>query len=186
MHDRGDHRRPGSARALSAAVRDGGEGWRRCVRHVLVQLGQRTAYVREQASPHGRAARSVGIHGLRAVRLLRGSQRGADAARRNGSRDAGTGHRQSAAASVLTSRRANLNAALADGQITVADIDTALSRRYTQMFRLGIFDRPVAQTPIDAAPTARSRARSASNPRCCSRTRTALLPLDARHSAPSR
>ncbi|MBN3790956.1 glycoside hydrolase family 3 C-terminal domain-containing protein [Burkholderia sp. Ac-20353] len=42
-----------------------------------------------------------------------------------------------------------LNAALAAGQIKVSDIDTALTRRYTQMFRLGIFDRPVAQTPID-------------------------------------
>jgi beta-glucosidase len=45
---------------------------------------------------------------------------------------------------------ANLSAAIASGQITVADIDKALSRRYTQMFRLGIFDRPIVQTPIDA------------------------------------
>ncbi|MGU7775779.1 beta-glucosidase [Burkholderia sp. MR1-5-21] len=44
-----------------------------------------------------------------------------------------------------------LNAALAAGQIKVSDIDTALTRRYTQMFRLGIFDRPVAQTAIDQA-----------------------------------
>jgi beta-glucosidase len=46
---------------------------------------------------------------------------------------------------------ANLQAALDSGQITMANIDTALARRYTQMFKLGIFDRPVAQTPIDAA-----------------------------------
>lgn len=46
---------------------------------------------------------------------------------------------------------ANLTAALAAGQITVADIDRALSRRYYEMFRLGIFDRPLVQTPIDAA-----------------------------------
>jgi beta-glucosidase len=45
---------------------------------------------------------------------------------------------------------ANLSAAIANGRLTVATIDTALSRRYTQMFRLGVFDRPVAQTPIDA------------------------------------
>jgi beta-glucosidase len=45
----------------------------------------------------------------------------------------------------------NLNAALAAGQLKVSDIDTALGRRYTQMFRLGIFDRPVTQTAIDQA-----------------------------------
>jgi beta-glucosidase len=45
---------------------------------------------------------------------------------------------------------AKLTAALNANLITVADIDQALGRRYTQMFRLGIFDRPVAQTPIDA------------------------------------
>ncbi len=45
----------------------------------------------------------------------------------------------------------NLGAALDAGQITVSDINTALGRRYKQMFRLGIFDRPVAQNPIDAA-----------------------------------
>ena len=46
---------------------------------------------------------------------------------------------------------ANFSAAFAAGQITVADIDRALSRRYDEMFRLGIFDRPLVQTPIDAA-----------------------------------
>ncbi|GAC1323634.1 MAG: glycoside hydrolase family 3 C-terminal domain-containing protein [Collimonas sp.] len=45
----------------------------------------------------------------------------------------------------------NLNAALAANQIKVSNIDTALTRRYTQMFKFGIFDRPVAQTPIDQA-----------------------------------
>jgi beta-glucosidase len=43
----------------------------------------------------------------------------------------------------------NLRTALAAGQITESDIDTALARRYTQMFRMGIFDRPIALTPID-------------------------------------
>jgi len=42
-----------------------------------------------------------------------------------------------------------LNAALEAGEISVADIDTALLRRYTQMFKLGIFERAVVQTPID-------------------------------------
>ena len=43
-----------------------------------------------------------------------------------------------------------INAALTAGQIKQSDIDTALGRRYTQMFKLGIFDRPVTQTAIDA------------------------------------
>ena len=37
---------------------------------------------------------------------------------------------------------------MASGEIAQADIDLALWRRYVQMFRLGIFDRPVVQTSI--------------------------------------
>jgi beta-glucosidase len=44
---------------------------------------------------------------------------------------------------------AALQAALDAGQINLSDIDTALTRRYTQMFKFGIFDRPVKQTVID-------------------------------------
>ncbi|TMG85114.1 MAG: glycosyl hydrolase [Betaproteobacteria bacterium] len=45
-----------------------------------------------------------------------------------------------------------LNAALAAGQLKESDFDTALRRRYTQMFRMGIFERqPLVQTPIDFA-----------------------------------
>ena len=44
---------------------------------------------------------------------------------------------------------AKLNAALAAGQIQESNFDTALLRRYTQMFRMGIFDRPLVQTAID-------------------------------------
>lgn len=40
-------------------------------------------------------------------------------------------------------------AALARREISEANIDTALVRRYREMFRLGIFDRPVIQAPID-------------------------------------
>jgi beta-glucosidase len=44
------------------------------------------------------------------------------------------------------------NAALAAGQLQVSDLDRALLRRYTQMFRMGIFERqPLVQTPIDFA-----------------------------------
>ena len=45
-----------------------------------------------------------------------------------------------------------LQAALDASQITVADIDQALQRRYTQMFKYGIFERqPLEQTDIDYA-----------------------------------
>ncbi|MEY5100271.1 MAG: hypothetical protein RJA36_2990 [Pseudomonadota bacterium] len=44
-----------------------------------------------------------------------------------------------------------LTSALAAGTITLAQIDKALERRYTQMFKYGIFDRPLTQTPIDFA-----------------------------------
>ncbi|KAF7599385.1 MAG: glycosyl hydrolase [Candidatus Dactylopiibacterium carminicum] len=43
----------------------------------------------------------------------------------------------------------NMTAALAAGEITTLEIDTALERRYTQTFKYGIFDRPLVQTPID-------------------------------------
>lgn len=42
-------------------------------------------------------------------------------------------------------------AALGKGELTPAQIDTALERRYTQSFKAGIFDRKLAQTPIDFA-----------------------------------
>jgi len=46
---------------------------------------------------------------------------------------------------------ANLTAALASGQIQTSDIDTALTRRYTQMFQAGVFERPLVQTTINAS-----------------------------------
>ena len=42
-----------------------------------------------------------------------------------------------------------LTPALAKGDLTVADFDRALDRRYTQMFKAGIFDRPLVQKPMD-------------------------------------
>ncbi len=44
---------------------------------------------------------------------------------------------------------AALQKALDSREIKLSDIDTALLRRYTQMFKFGIFDRPLKQTPID-------------------------------------
>jgi len=45
--------------------------------------------------------------------------------------------------------KTNLTAALNAGTLTTALFDKALERRYTQMFKWGIFDRPLKQTPID-------------------------------------
>ncbi|MBW8840359.1 MAG: glycoside hydrolase family 3 C-terminal domain-containing protein [Sphingomonadales bacterium] len=42
-------------------------------------------------------------------------------------------------------------AALKSGAVTIGEIDTALERRYTQMFKAGIFDRKLVQTPINFA-----------------------------------
>lgn len=44
-----------------------------------------------------------------------------------------------------------LKEALDSGKIEISHIDTALERRYVQMFKYGIFDRPLEQTPIDYA-----------------------------------
>lgn len=46
---------------------------------------------------------------------------------------------------------AKMKAALAEGKLNIAQIDTALERRYTQAIKAGIFDRPLKQTPIDFA-----------------------------------
>jgi len=75
---------------------------------------------------------------------------------------------------------ARLQAALDKHETTQATIDTALARRYRQMFRLGIFDRPVATTPVDVArdgAIARSIGEQAA---VLLKNEGALLPLDAR------
>ena len=43
----------------------------------------------------------------------------------------------------------NMTAAMEAGDITIDHIDTALERRYTQMFKHGVFDRPIMQGEID-------------------------------------
>ena len=42
-----------------------------------------------------------------------------------------------------------ISAALGQHSLAIGQIDTALERRYTQMFKAGIFDRKLVQTPID-------------------------------------
>jgi beta-glucosidase len=73
-----------------------------------------------------------------------------------------------------------LQAALDAHQITMANVDTALARRYRQMFRLGIFDRPVATTPIDVARDAALARSIGEQAAVLLKNDGALLPLDAR------
>ncbi|WP_218018907.1 beta-glucosidase family protein [Novosphingobium rosa] len=51
---------------------------------------------------------------------------------------------------------AKIEAALKANELTIAQVDTALERRYTQMFKAGIFDRKLQQTPLDFAAGAKA------------------------------
>ena len=42
-----------------------------------------------------------------------------------------------------------LKEALATGELTLEHLDTALARRYMQMFKMGIFEKPIKQMPLD-------------------------------------
>ncbi|MEO8623681.1 MAG: glycoside hydrolase family 3 C-terminal domain-containing protein, partial [bacterium] len=75
---------------------------------------------------------------------------------------------------------ASLQAAIDGGELTSAHIDTALARRYRQMFKLGIFDRPVALSPIDTARHARLAREIGEQSAVLLKNANALLPLDAK------
>ena len=132
-HGERDGRRSSAPRVVPAAVRDGGEGRQGRRGDVLVQFRQRTSRVRGPPPPHRCPAGPVGIQRLRAVGLLRCPQYGADTARRHGSRDAGISQRQSAAA--RGSRPRNCRRRSTRTRSPWPNIDTALARRYRQMFR---------------------------------------------------
>ena len=72
-----------------------------------------------------------------------------------------------------------INAALAAGAIRIADIDVLLRRRFYAMFRLGQFDRPLAETPIDAAGHGRLARTMAEESAVLLKNEGAVLPLDA-------
>jgi beta-glucosidase len=74
---------------------------------------------------------------------------------------------------------ANITKALADGALDMHAIDKALSRRYVQMFRMGIFDRPVAQTPIDAAADGKIAREIGEQSAVLLKNAGSLLPLNA-------
>ena len=73
-----------------------------------------------------------------------------------------------------------LQAALDKHEIMQTTIDSALARRYRQMFRLGIFDRPVATTPVDVARDAAIARAIGEQAAVLLKNDGALLPLDAR------
>jgi beta-glucosidase len=75
---------------------------------------------------------------------------------------------------------ANVQAAIDRGELAMADVDTALARRYRQMFRLGIFDRPVALSPIDTARHARLAREIGEQSAVLLKNTGNLLPLDAK------
>jgi beta-glucosidase len=60
----------------------------------------------------------------------------------------------------------------------MANIDTALARRYRQMFNLGIFDRPVATTPVDVARDAAIARSIGEQAAVLLKNEGALLPVD--------
>ena len=74
---------------------------------------------------------------------------------------------------------ANIQAALSNGTLTEATIDTALKRRYTQMFRFGIFDRPITHGTIDAQADGSTARQIAEQTAVLLKNDGSLLPLDA-------
>jgi beta-glucosidase len=73
-----------------------------------------------------------------------------------------------------------LRGALGKRELTEASIDTALARRYRQMFRLGIFDRPVRETPIDVPRNAAIAREIGEQAAVLLKNDRAVLPLDAK------
>src|SRR4029079_8386244 len=75
---------------------------------------------------------------------------------------------------------ANLQAAIDRTELASADVDTALARRYRQMFKLGIFDRPLTLSRIDTARHGRLAREIGEQSAVLLKNAGALLPLDAK------
>lgn len=73
----------------------------------------------------------------------------------------------------------NFHAALAAGELEMADIERALKRRYVQMFKMGIFDRPLQQTPTDVEGDGAIAARIGEQAAVLLKNEGRLLPFDA-------
>ena len=75
---------------------------------------------------------------------------------------------------------AKIKAALAAGEISVADIDAMLKRRFALMFRLGQFDKPINDfTPVDSAAHAETSRLIAEQGSVLLKNQNGLLPLAA-------
>jgi beta-glucosidase len=74
---------------------------------------------------------------------------------------------------------AQINAALGARAITVADIDALLRRRFSAMFRLGQFDRPLIETPINAVAHGEVSGSIAEQSAVLLKNENDQLPLDA-------
>jgi beta-glucosidase len=74
---------------------------------------------------------------------------------------------------------ARVGAALAAGAVGVADIELLLKRRFYSMFRLGQFDRPLVETPIDAVGHGRVALSIAEQSAVLLKNVDGQLPLDA-------
>ena len=73
----------------------------------------------------------------------------------------------------------NFHAALAAGELEMADIERALKRRYVQMFKMGIFDRPLEQAPIDIEGDGAIAARIGEQAAVLLKNEGGVLPFDA-------
>ena len=77
---------------------------------------------------------------------------------------------------------ANVKAALQDNSLEIQTVDRALVRRFTQMFRLGQFERPYAPRTIDAAANGARSRRIGEQCAVLLKNEGHLLPLDAAHA----
>jgi beta-glucosidase len=74
---------------------------------------------------------------------------------------------------------ANIEAALADGSLSIDTINRALERRYLEMFKEGIFDRPITHGTIDAAANGAVARSVGEQSSVLLKNDGSLLPLDA-------
>ncbi len=74
---------------------------------------------------------------------------------------------------------ANIKAALGNGSITVERINQALHRRYVQMFKYGIFDRPIVRGTINARADGMKAREIAEQTAVLLKNNGNLLPLDS-------
>lgn len=71
-----------------------------------------------------------------------------------------------------------LKKAIADGKVTVEEVDAKLVRRFAKMIEFGIFDRPITQTPIPAEKNGAVARALAQEGMVLLKNNSNLLPLD--------